>query len=96
MHDIPETLRIWTEGSFDCQTEYWELYIRCFAGRKCARTCNLTCQAEKNMILELCQIRIKLHAAVSASRQPIGRQIRDSVAPQVYIVHEDCHCCSDL
>ena len=68
MYDIMEILKIWTEGSFDCQT----LYKRCFAGCRCA--CNLTCQAEKrNTILELCQIRQKLHAAVCASQQPIGR-----------------------
>ena len=62
------------------------------------------------MNLELCQIRLKLQknllfsvtkvtkkiAAVSASRRPIGRRIRDSAAPRVYIVHADCDCCSDL
>ena len=52
MNDIPEILKIWTEGKFDCQIKKIGNYTKdaLLAVDLCVHKCNLTCQAEKKVI----------------------------------------------
>ena len=61
------------EGNSDCQTEYRKIMQKTIGWPRCAR--NLTCKAEKKEYdLEAVSDQAKkLHAAVSATRQPVVR-----------------------